>query len=195
MTNAHSDTEPNRLGRLVTIVIIIVAIGVISWIFVFKNHISYVAITQKSSIKLTSSAFKAGGAIPKDYTCQGSNINPPLTISNTPNSAKSLALIVHDPDAPSGDFTHWLLWNIPISTKKIAVDSVPAGAMQGTNDYTKIGYGAPCPSNKQDRYYFELYALDTKLGLDENAAKSDLTKAMQGHIVGQTTLMGTYGGQ
>lgn len=144
------------------------------------------------TIVLTSAAFKEGETIPLEYTCSGQNISPPLAWANLPTDSKSLALIADDPDAPAGTWVHWVLYNIPVS-----MDGLPAGVQnpgdEGTNSGRKTGYSGPCPpAGKPHRYFFKLYALDTRLKLDPGANKAELEKAMQGHIMAQGQLMGTF---
>jgi len=143
-------------------------------------------------LEVSSTAFKENTSIPKKYTCDGKDINPPLTIENVPPGTKSLALIVDDPDAPMGIWVHWVLWNIDPKTREIKENSVPQGAIQGINDFGKSSYGGPCPPSGTHRYFFKAYALDTVLNLPQNSRKADLEKAMKGHILGQGQLMGTY---
>ena len=145
-----------------------------------------------ASLKVTSSAFPDGGKIPKKYTCDNTNVNPPLRIENLPKAVKSLALIVDDPDAPGRTWTHWLLWNIDPKAIEIREDSVPQNAVQGTSDFGSARYGGPCPPSGAHRYYFKAYGLDTALSLPSSAKKAALEKAMVGHIVAQGSLMGTY---
>jgi Raf kinase inhibitor-like YbhB/YbcL family protein len=144
------------------------------------------------SLKVTSSAFSDGGKIPKKYTCDNSNVNPPVRIENLPKAVKSLALIVDDPDAPGRTWTHWLLWNIDPKATEIREDSVPQNAVQGTSDFGSARYGGPCPPSGAHRYYFKAYALDTALSLPSSAKKAAVEKALAGHIVAQGSLMGTY---
>lgn len=142
-------------------------------------------------MKLISPAFENGGVIPRDYSCDGGNSLPLLKISDVPKNAKSLALIMDDPDAPMGTFTHWLIWNIPPAnvalSKKEAV-MYP----QGRNSAQKTGYLGPCPPHGTHRYFFKLYALDITLTLQPGAQKHHLEQAMSGHVVSETELMGTY---
>jgi Raf kinase inhibitor-like YbhB/YbcL family protein len=145
-----------------------------------------------TSLKVTSSAFSDGGKIPKKYTCDSSNASPPLRIENLPKTAKSLALIVDDPDAPGRTWTHWLLWNIEPKTAEIREDSVPQNAVQGTSDFGSARYGGPCPPSGSHRYYFKAYALDITLSLPSSAKKAALERAMAGHIVAKGSLIGTY---
>lgn len=148
-------------------------------------------------MELKSQAFQAGETIPSKYTCDGQDISPPLNWSDPPTGTIGFALISDDPDAPVGTFVHWVMWNIPASTRALEEDlpktaSLSNGTKQGTTDFRRIGYGGPCPPSGTHRYFFKLYALDTTLDLPTSATKKDLVKAMQGHILGQTELMGTY---
>jgi Raf kinase inhibitor-like YbhB/YbcL family protein len=145
-----------------------------------------------AGFKITTAAFDHEGNIPSRYTCDGIDINPPLKIDHIPSSAKSMALIVDDPDAPSKTWVHWVAWNIDPKITEIKENSVPIGAVQGLNDFRKHNYGGPCPPSGTHRYYFKIYALDTMLDLGNNAEKPDLEKAMKGHIIGQAELMGRY---
>lgn len=145
---------------------------------------------------LKSSAFKHGELIPSRYTCDGENINPLFEIKNVPQEVKSLILIMDDPNATSGGaWDHWLLWNINPNTQYIAEDNIPEGAVQGANSWGRARYGGPCPpkGSAPHRYMFKLYALGVTLDLPEGAGKSELLEAMDGHILGETVLMGMYG--
>jgi len=146
--------------------------------------------TTSDGLQLTSAAFKDGEAIPEQYTCRGQNINPPLNITGVPEGAKSLTLIMHDPDAPNGDFLHWLMWDVPTGTQAVSANSVPVGAIQGPNGMGKNGYMGPCPPDGTHHYKFDLYALDTTLGLDAKSTRQQLSDATRGHILAQTTLTG-----
>lgn len=146
--------------------------------------------SQEKGMKITSSAFNHNEYIPSKYTCDGENVNPPLTFSGVPEKALSLALICDDPDAPGGIWVHWVVWNIPISTKEIAQHSVPG--RQGVTDFGSKGYGGPCPPSGTHRYFFKLYALDTKLNVSEAATKKDVEKTMEGHILAHAELIGLY---
>lgn len=119
-------------------------------------------------------------------------MNPPLQISEAPKEAKSLALIVEDPDAPGSTFVHWLMWNIDPKTTTIKENKLPAGALQGRNGWDNNSYGGPCPPSGSHRYYFRIYVLDIQLDLTPSSQKTDLEKAMQGHVLDQTELMATY---
>ena len=146
---------------------------------------------------LKSSAFEAGEMIPPTYTCDGSDLSPPLSWSAVPAKAKSLALIADDPDAPRGTWVHWVAWNIPATVHDLPEgvpkrDTLPNGMKQGTTDFRSIGYGGPCPPSGTHRYFFKLYALDATLNLLPSTTKKDLETAMQGHVLAQSELMGKY---
>ena len=140
-------------------------------------------------MKLTSSAFAHNAPIPTKYTCQGEDINPPLSISDIPEGAISLALIVDDPDAPMGIWDHWLIWNIK-PANQIEEDSSPG--IQGQNSWGRSDYGGPCPPSGTHRYFFKLYGLDLNLDLHNGATKTELENAIQGHIIEQAELIGLY---
>jgi Raf kinase inhibitor-like YbhB/YbcL family protein len=140
----------------------------------------------KAEITLTSVAFKEGQSIPAPYTCDGVNISPPLEWSGVPKTAKTVAIVVDDPDANLPAENIGLVENVPAS------DNLKAGGFQGKNDFGKIGYGGPCPPSGTHRYFFRIYALDGELPLKAGATKAELMKAMEGHIVLQGQLMGTY---
>jgi Raf kinase inhibitor-like YbhB/YbcL family protein len=144
-----------------------------------------------AKMKITSSAFQEGASIPSKFSCDGSNTSPPLQIAEVPSGAKSLVLIVDDPDAPSGLFTHWAVWNVSPQINAIAEGSAPKG-VRGTNDFGKSGYGGPCPPSGTHRYYFKIFALDRELDLPFGAKRGQLDEAMKGHVVAQGELMGRY---
>jgi len=149
-------------------------------------------------IPVSSPAFKEGDKVPTKYTCQGQDVSPPLAWSQPPEGTQSLALIMDDPDAPGGVFTHWVLFNIPSDSGGLpeAVPTqaqLPGGALPGKNDFGRIGYGGPCPPpGRPHRYRFTLYALDCSLDLKAGVSKQQVLDAMQGHILGQGQLTGTY---
>jgi Raf kinase inhibitor-like YbhB/YbcL family protein len=146
---------------------------------------------EEARMKITSSAFQEGGNIPSRFTCDGSDISPPLQIAGVPSEAKSLVLIADDPDAPSGLFTHWLVWNIPPQTNSIAEGGTPKG-VHGANDFGKSGYRGPCPPPGTHRYSFKIFALDRELDLRALAKRSQVDAAMKGHIIAQGELVGRY---
>ena len=152
-------------------------------------------------MKVTSNAFEQGASIPKRYTCEGEDLSVPLAWSDVPAGARSLALIVDDPDAPDPaapkmTWVHWVLYNLPASTSHldqgIAPSQLPAGTLQGKNDWKRTGYGGPCPPIGRHRYFHKLYALDALLPDLKQPTKDQLLKAMQGHVLAQAELMGTY---
>jgi len=145
----------------------------------------------EAKMKITSSAFQGGGNIPSKFTCDGGDSSPPLQIAEIPSGAKSLVLVVDDPDAPSGLFTHWIVWNISPQTNAIAEGSAPKG-VQGTSDFGKSGYGGPCPPSGTHRYYFKIFALDRELNLPSGTKRNQLDAALKGHVVAQGELMGRY---
>jgi len=140
-------------------------------------------------LTITCSAFENRGVIPAKYTCDGDDVNPPLSVDGIPEGTQSLVLIVDDPDAPMGTWDHWVVWNIP-PVKKIEENSVPG--TEGLNDFGRHSYGGPCPPSGTHRYFFKVYALDTKLDLDANSRKKNLERAMQGHILAKGEIIGLY---
>jgi Raf kinase inhibitor-like YbhB/YbcL family protein len=152
---------------------------------------------QVTPFEVSSTAFATGEAIPARYTCDGDDISPPLEWKDPPQNAESFALIADDPDAPAGTWVHWVLYNLPADTRNLP-PGVPADAdltgrgLHGKNSWKQLGYGGPCPPGGTHRYFFELYALDTVLDLEAGADKKALLQVMEGHILAQTVLMGTY---
>lgn len=150
------------------------------------------------AMELTSSAFAPGEPIPMQYTCDGEDLSPPLTWENAPAGTEGFALISDDPDAPGRTWVHWVLYAIPPSATGLeegvpTSETLPDGAVQGTNDFNRIGYGGPCPPpGSPHRYFFKLYALDATLSLAPGATKQELLEAMEGHILAEAELMGTY---
>lgn len=166
-----------------------------------SSAIAQTSASQSMTFKITSSAFQPNGSIPSKYTCEGSDTSPPLEWTDAPSGAKSLALIVDDPDAPDPakpqrTYVHWVVYNIPPGTTQLAENAaksgLPTGAQNGSNDWKKQTYGGPCPPIGRHRYFFKLYALDAQLSGLNNPTKADLEKAMKGHIVGHAELVGTY---
>jgi Raf kinase inhibitor-like YbhB/YbcL family protein len=153
---------------------------------------SVMEASDMATLKISSPAFAHNKIIPSKYTCDGANVNPPLTVENVPTQAKSLALIVDDPDAPAGTWVHWVVWNISPSVNEIGKNAVPEGASQGITDFRKQRYDGPCPPSGVHRYFFKLYALDSLLTLGPNVDKVVLERAMKGHILAQAELIGLY---
>lgn len=149
------------------------------------------------SLKVTSSAFEPNGLIPSKYTADGADISPSLDWQGVPEEAESIAIIADDPDAPMGTWVHWLVWNIPPEVSGLDEDLPPDaelenGICQGTTDFGQIGYGGPAPPSGTHRYFFKVYALDTKLDLAADSVKTELETAMKGHILDQGELVGKY---
>ena len=143
-----------------------------------------------SGFRITSTAFPEGKEIPKRFTCDGENVSPPLAWTGAPAGAKAYALIVDDPDAPSGLFTHWIAFNLPASTHSLPEGVKPAN--QGTNDFGKAGYGGPCPPKGRHRYFFHLYALKDELSGLKSPKRKEIDAALKGRVTGEAVLMGTY---
>jgi Raf kinase inhibitor-like YbhB/YbcL family protein len=148
--------------------------------------------------QLTSGAFEPGRSIPTRLSCEGADASPDLRWTDPPAGTKSLALIVEDPDAPGGKFIHWVAFNLPATERQLAGGIKPSGPppngmLQGRNDFGKLGYGGPCPPKGQiHRYYFRLFALDGNVALQAGASAEELRAAMQGHLLGEAELMGTF---
>jgi Raf kinase inhibitor-like YbhB/YbcL family protein len=150
-------------------------------------------------MQITSRAFQHDGEIPRQYTCDGADRSPPLTWSDLPAGAETLVLIVDDPDAPDPQapqmtWVHWVLVNLPAATTRLpeGITALPAGTISGLNDWKQKGYRGPCPPIGRHRYFHKLYALDTRLDLKGSPTKSDVMQAMQGHVLAEALLMGTY---
>jgi len=190
-----------RYQKIVISLISIAVIGVGVFLYFSKSRerseeeISRMQTRVPHSMKLTSPAFEHNQSIPAKYTCDGEDINPPLHISEIPAGAKSLVLIVDDPDAPRGTWDHWIVFNIDPTTTLIAENSVPEGAVEGKNDFGGISYGGPCPPSGTHHYHFKLYALDKALELDSSVEKEDIENAMESFILDQTEFIGLYGRQ
>ena len=154
-------------------------------------------LIETATLTVESPAFGEKEYIPEKYTCKGANISPPISIKGIPKEAKTLALIMDDPDAPVGTWVHWVLFNIPTSSRGLT-EAIPSegtlsdGSMNGKNSGGNLGYSGPCPPSGTHRYFFKLYALDEMLGLSSGADKGELLKAMEGHILAQGELMGTF---
>jgi len=148
-------------------------------------------------LKIGSTAFTEGGIIPKQYTCDGADISPPLSWSGIPEGTKSIAVIADDPDAPGGTWVHWVIYNLPSDLKGLPENVPPQktlanGGIQGQTDFRRIGYGGPCPPSGTHRYFLKVYALDAVLDLDPGAIKKRLLNAMERHILAEGELMGKY---
>lgn len=152
------------------------------------------SLLEAQALKLRSSDFQEGGFIPTLFTCEGKNISPALDWSDIPPGTKAFALILEDPDAPKGIFDHWVMFNLPPNTEGLTQGAAafPSGMIEGKNSTMKTGYIGPCPPKGVHRYFFKLYALDTLLTLPKGSTKAQVLKAMEGHILSQTHLMGRY---
>ena len=151
------------------------------------------ALAQSSNfMTLSSPEFAGGQPMPAKSAMRGANKSPQLLIGSVPLNAKTLVLIVDDPDAPAGLWTHWLLWNIPTSASVIAEGEVPRGAVEGKNSFSDVRYDGPAPPSGTHRYFFHISALDTSLSLNHGASRDELEAAMKGHVVGSAKFFGTY---
>ena len=149
------------------------------------------------AVEVTSHAFEDSAEIPARYTCDGLDVSPPLSWGSVPDGIQSLALIADDPDAPRETFVHWMIYDLPPDTRGLPEDvanqrTLPSGAAQGVNGAGSVGYMGPCPPSGSHRYFFKVYALDTELGLGGGATKEDVLSAMEGHVLDEGQLMGTY---
>lgn len=178
------------MKKLILILIIVfLSLGVI-----LKSHNEHkvnLGKMKEGNMKLTT-VFADGEKIPSKYTCDGEDLAPELTIAEVPNGAKSLVLIVDDPDAPMGTWVHWLLYNIPTGTTKINAKNLPAEVKSGITDFGRIGWGGPCPPSGTHRYFFKLYAIDKVLDLPQGATKAQLESAIKDHIIEEDQIIGLY---
>lgn len=158
-------------------------------VLIAVNFVNADSVEGGVQMKLSSPAFEHNQLIPRDFTCQGRDVNPAFVIEGIPEGAVSLALIVDDPDAPMGAWAHWVVYDIPL-LGRIEEDSIPG--KQGVNDFGRQNYGGPCPPSGTHRYFFKIYALDKILGLSEGASKSALEEAMGGHVLAKAELVGLY---
>lgn len=146
------------------------------------------------TVTVSSGSFEPNQQIPRKHTCQGENSSPHLNVSNLPGDARAFAIVMDDPDAPRGTFTHWLAWNVPADRADLPenVDLSELGADEGKNDFNETGYGGPCPPSGRHRYFVRVYALSERLDLPRGARRPDLEAAMDGKVVAWGELMGTY---
>ena len=181
----------NKVTLFIFVAVIAFLVSGFVWINILrsKNKLSNI---QSNNMELSSPAFQKNQQIPEKYSCKGASVNPPLSISGVPTNAQSLALVLEDPDAPSGTFIHWILWNISPDLKEIIENSIPSGVTVGTNSAGSQKFVGPCPPSGSHRYIFKLYALDTSLTLPEEAKRQDLDTVMKDHIVGEAELLGVY---
>jgi len=187
-----------KLLKVLTVAVIFICfLFTISIITACKETVITKEVLKKEVVrgvmKIESPSFSNNEMIPPNYTCDGANVNPPLMISGAPEDAKSLVLIVDDPDAPSKTWVHWTIWNIDPDTKEILENGIPQGAVEGMTDFGIPGYGGPCPPSRIHHYFFKLYALDITLDLSSSASAVNIQEAMQGHILDSAELIGIYG--
>lgn len=179
---------------IIIVLIAFIGIGVGGYFYWQSQSQKPAVITEKKFeiMNVTSPEFATNQKIPTKYTCNGENLSPPLRITDTPEEAQSLALIVEDPDAPIGSWLHWTVWNIEPKTNVIAEGEVPAGSVEGLTSFGTIGYGGPCPPSGEHRYVFKIFALDERLDLQAGATRAELESAMDGHIIARGELVGLY---
>ncbi len=160
-----------------------------------KPKVAIIPINETSTMNLSSPAFSNEGDLPKKYACDGEKMSPPLAVGDVPMGAKSLALVVEDPDAPSGMFTHWTVWNINPAITEIGENSVPSAGIEGKTSANSVGYVSPCPPSGTHRYYFRMYAINNSLDLARGASVDDLKRAMKGRVLDSAELMARYAKQ
>ena len=185
---------------IITVILVIFGAGLLIFLNLSKTpneestEKSVTSSTQEkeSGMKIESSSFSQNSLIPAKYTCDGENINPPLRVTGVPEGTTSLALIVDDPDAVNGTWTHWTVWNISPDTTEIEEGTIPLDGIEGDTSFGEPGYGGPCPPSGEHRYFFKLYALNTMLDLESGASRAELEKAMEGHVDDTAQLVGLY---
>jgi len=178
------------LSKSLIISLLLISAIFVFWFFFQRKKIPP-ELKMPNIMKISSSAFENNSQIPKKYTCDGENVNPPLEIKDIPEETKSLVLIVEDIDAPRGVFLHWLVFDIEPSTSAIAEDSVSLG-IQGENDFGTAGYGGPCPPQGTHRYVFKIYALNAKLNLPSGSKIKEIENLMSNHVLDEAQLIGQY---
>lgn len=146
-------------------------------------------------MQVSSTSFRHGQDIPQPYTCYGQGISPALRISDVPSGTQSLAIVVHDPDSPKGDFIHWTVWNISAATTTIPAHHTPTGATEGLNSFGNLGWGAPCPNQGTHHYVFDVYALNSQINLKSGAQPGALLHLLPSHTIAKAQLIGTVSAQ
>lgn len=174
------------MKKIILIIVIVLGLGIFYSLFTIHH-----SPIKEGNMKLTS-VFAHNENIPSKYTCDGEDSAPELIISEVPSNAKSLVLIVDDPDAPMGTWVHWVLYNIPTNTTKIDAQNLPQGVKQGMTDFGRIGWGGPCPPSGTHRYFFKLYAIDKNLDLPEGVTKKQIENEIRNNIIEKTELIGLY---
>ncbi|MEF8846875.1 MAG: YbhB/YbcL family Raf kinase inhibitor-like protein [Candidatus Paceibacterota bacterium] len=175
--------------KIIILLLVITAITTFTWILLQRSE----QVSNKTGdMKITSPAFEPNQPIPDKYTCTGEDINPPLKFEEIPQKAESLVLIVDDPDAPSGTWLHWTVWNINPNVGEIKENTIPSSAVEGMTDFGEPGYGGPCPPSGEHRYRFKVFALSRKLNLKEGAEQEELERALEDYIIEKDQLVGVY---
>jgi len=190
------------MKKIIVFIVIVIVLGLAGFVYYryfgggrtqsFVSSDNNTINTSTTPMTITSTAFAEGQPIPKKYSCDGDGVNPPLEFKDVPAQAKTLALVVEDPDAPTGTWTHWLVWNIDSRATTIAENSVPAGAVQGQTSSGQNNYGGPCPPSGTHRYFFRLYALDSKLIIPSFSDAVVFRQAIDGRTIREAELMGSY---
>jgi len=202
LTSSLFISKLRRTFAALTIALLVLAAPVVAPGCVTDWHNAFFSFVIEAeaamSLTISSSSFTNGGNLAQKFTCDGADLSPSLSWSDPPHGTQSFALLVDDPDAPVGNWNHWAIWNVPATARGLAEGThkeaeLSDGSRQGQNDFRKTGYNGPCPPpGKPHRYYFKLYALDTKLDLKPDATKKDVEAAMKGHILAQAESMGRY---
>ena len=175
------------------IVLIVILLSIIGGIYYFQYYSKQnLDDLNVKNMQITSPEFRNNQSIPAKFTCDGDNVNPELNIAEVPAEAKSLVLIMDDPDAPMGTWIHWTAWNIDPSIDKIEENTFPIGSVQGITSSNKSGYGGPCPPSGTHRYFFKVYALDTKIDIEANSGVTLLEKTIEPHVIAKAELIGLY---
>lgn len=181
-----------KIKSVLSIVIILIVVFIVGIIITKQKEPDFKNIKKENPMKIVSDIFTNNGNIPAEYTCDGKATRPSLKIFDVPKEAKTLALIVDDPDAPSGNFVHWIIWNIDPNILIIENDNIPSGATEGYTSLGKPGWVAPCPPSGTHHYSFNLYALNTVLSIPKSSTRANFIDAIGGHIIDSATLTGLY---
>lgn len=181
-----------RRGMLSAFFIFGLLIATLSAYGILMPGISLNGTISSEKMRIASKAFQNGGPIPPKYTCDGLDVNPPLSVFDVPKNAESIVLVVDDPDAPRGTWTHWTVWNINAGASEFKENALPDGGTEGVTSSGKPGYGGPCPPSGTHRYFFKLYALDSSLTIDSKADIGQLENAMEGKVIEKAELVGLY---
>lgn len=189
----HTHRHSHSARNLTLLSLAITAAAAVGLLVYSKKRNTQKALPMPGHFKLLSPAFDSDERIPVRYTCQGDNVSPPLEFSGVPSDTQSLALVLHDPDAPNGDYLHWAIWDIHPGITDIPEGAVPLGAVEGRNDFGDQGYGGPCPPSGVHHYEFDAYALDASLKLPAGSERDKVMAAIESHRLAKTTLVGTFG--